>query len=315
MHSVLSFHRTMVKKIKTVFQNIYEKMQRRNKLAINKNYKIISLGLGQQSTTLYLMSSIGFIERADYAIFSDTGSESEATYEHLKWLKKWSKQNKGIPIICTGKKSLYKDLIFGTSTSGNRFASIPAFTKDETGNVGILKRQCTEEYKTHEIFRAIRKLYNLKSRKRTPATEVWLGITLEEIERMKYPRTNWMTFVYPFLNVKSKKSGHEKVPYTALFRRSDCIEWLQANNYPIPPKSACIFCPFQSDNRWREMKLNKPKEWNKVIKLDAKIRNSTQKGVERPIYLHRTGQPLAEVDLQENQLDLFTSECTGVCGI
>lgn len=277
--------------------------------------KIISLGLGQQSTALYLMSSIGFIERADYAIFSDPGSESKATYEHLKWLKQWSKQNKGIPIIHTGKKSLYKDLIHGTGNSGSRFASIPAFTKDEEGSIGILKRQCTEEYKTREIFRAIRKLYGLKARKRTPNTEVWLGISLEEIERMKYPRTGWLTFVYPFLNVKSRKSGHEKVPYTTLFRRSDCIEWLSANNFPVPPKSACIFCPFQSDQRWRELKLHHPKEWKRVVKLDEKIRNSKHKGVEKPIYLHRSAQPLKEVELQENQLDMFTSECSGVCGI
>ena len=46
------------------------------------NYKVISLGLGQQSTAMYLMSSVGFIERADFAVFADPGSESKATY---KW--------------------------------------------------------------------------------------------------------------------------------------------------------------------------------------------------------------------------------------
>lgn len=279
------------------------------------NYKIISLGLGQQSTTLYLMSSLGIIERADYAIFSDTGAESKKTYEYLKWLKRWSKRNNGIPIILTGKKSLYRDLIHGTSISGKRFASIPAFTKDENGKIGILRRQCTEEYKTNEIFASIRKLYRLKPRKRTPDTEIWLGITMEEMERMKYPRTKWMTFVYPFLNIKSKKGGHEKVTYTKLFRRSDCTQWLNENNFPIPPKSACIFCPFQSDHRWREMKLHQPDEWDKVIKLDERIRNSTRKGVAKPIYLHRSAQPLKDADLQENQLDLFTAECSGICGI
>lgn len=296
-------------------KKLVRKIRGKNVLPEKSNLKIISLGLGQQSTTLYLMSSIGFVKRADYAIFSDPGSESKATYEHLKWLKKWSKQNNGIPIIHTGKKSIYKDLIHGTGNSGKRFASIPAFTKDENGSIGILRRQCTEEYKTHEIFKAIRRLYGIKARKRTPDTEVWLGISLEEIERMKYPRTKWMTFVYPFINVKSWKTGHETIPFTTLFRRSDCIEWLTTNNFPIPPKSACTFCPFQSDQRWRELKLNQPKEWNKVVKLDKLIRNSKHKGVEKPIYLHRSAQPLEEVDLQENQLDMFTSECSGVCGV
>ena len=291
------------------------KMKIAHKIPIKSNYKIISLGLGQQSTTLYLMSSTGFIERADYAIFSDTGSESKATYEHLKWLKKWSKENKGIPILHVGKKSLFKDLIYGTGNSGNRFASIPAFTKDVNGKVGILKRQCTEEYKTQEIFKALRKIYGLRYRQRTPDTEMWMGITLEEIERMRYPRTKWLTFVYPFLNAKSKKSSLENVPYTTIFNRANCVEWLKAYNFPVPPKSACIFCPFQSDHRWRELKLNQPEEWRKVVQLDETIRDSTHKGVEKPIYLHRSGKPLKDVNLQENQIDMFTSECSGICGV
>ena len=37
--------------------------------------KIISLGVGVQTAGLYYMSSMGFIERCDYAIFADTGGE------------------------------------------------------------------------------------------------------------------------------------------------------------------------------------------------------------------------------------------------
>ena len=37
--------------------------------------KIISLGLGIQSTAMYLMSSLNYIDRADYAIFADPGAE------------------------------------------------------------------------------------------------------------------------------------------------------------------------------------------------------------------------------------------------
>jgi len=37
--------------------------------------KVISLGLGVQSTALYYMSSMGELPRADYAIFADTGGE------------------------------------------------------------------------------------------------------------------------------------------------------------------------------------------------------------------------------------------------
>ncbi len=279
------------------------------------NYKVISLGLGQQSTTMYLMSSRGTIERADFAVFADPGAESKATYKHLKWLRAWSKANNGIPIIVTGKKSLYRDLILSAIRDNRRSASIPAFTKDLKGKIGLLRRQCTEEYKTNQINRLIRRAYGLAERQRVPSTEVWLGITLEEIERAKFPRTNWMVFVYPFLNIKAYKHDFERVQYTAVLRRVDCQKWMEQEGFPLPPKSACTFCPYQSDARWRETKLKDPKEWQRLVMLDEAIRNSTKKGISHPIYLHRSCQPLRTANLNEDQLDMFTSECSGVCGI
>lgn len=279
------------------------------------NYKVISLGLGQQSTAMYLMSSVGFIERADFAVFADPKSESKATYKHLKWLKAWSRANNGIPILVTGQKSLYKDLLRSAKTSGKRFASIPAFTKDAKGKVGMLRRQCTEEYKTIQINRLIRRAYGLKSRKRVPTTEIWLGITLEEMERAKFSRTNWMVFVYPFLNKRAFKSDFEIVKYTEILRRVDCQNWMEDNGFPVPSKSACTFCPYQGDARWRETKVNDPKEWERLVALDEGIRNSTKKGITHPIYLHRSCQPLRTANLGEAQLDMFISECSGMCGV
>ena len=43
---------------------------------IDAPLKVISLGVGIQSTAVYLMSSIGYkIPRADVAIFADPGAE------------------------------------------------------------------------------------------------------------------------------------------------------------------------------------------------------------------------------------------------
>ena len=52
--------------------------------------KIISLGLGVQSTAMYFMSNLGDIPRADYAIFADPGAEKQETYEMLDYCKVWS---------------------------------------------------------------------------------------------------------------------------------------------------------------------------------------------------------------------------------
>ena len=61
--------------------------------------KIISLGLGIQSTAMYLMSSLGHIERADYAIFADPDAELPDTYNLWSKIKLWKQKNNGIPLI------------------------------------------------------------------------------------------------------------------------------------------------------------------------------------------------------------------------
>ena len=47
--------------------------------------KIISLGVGVQSTAMYMMSSLKYIDRADHAIFADPGAELPQTYKILEY--------------------------------------------------------------------------------------------------------------------------------------------------------------------------------------------------------------------------------------
>lgn len=93
--------------------------------------RILSLGLGVQSTALYYMSSMGELPRVDYAIFADLGKEKKKTIQYLKYLQDWQQENNGIPIIVIRKKNLYKDLLNSENSTGQRFSSIPAFTKKE----------------------------------------------------------------------------------------------------------------------------------------------------------------------------------------
>ena len=52
--------------------------------------RILNLGAGVQSTTLYLMSIEGLVPAFDWAIFADTQEEPAAVYQHLEWLKEQS---------------------------------------------------------------------------------------------------------------------------------------------------------------------------------------------------------------------------------
>ena len=257
--------------------------------------KIISLGLGVQSTAMYLMSSLGHIDRADYAIFADPGAELPDTYKLWKSLKKWQKNNNGIPLIIK-RKSYYKDLI-DANKKDIRVASIPAFTESQ----GMIRRQCTEEYKIKVVIKEVRRLHSLKKRQRMKLTEMFLGISLDEIQRMKTSQLYNIKYKYPLIDKR--------------ITRNDCIKFLENYNFKNVKKSACIFCPFHSNNSWKDLKKNYPSEWKKVIKIDKAIRNTlTKKGLKDKLYLHRSLKPIDEAYLQEDQEELFMCE-EGYCGI
>ena len=136
--------------------------------------KVISLGLGVQSTALYFLSSTKMIERADHAVFADPGAELPRTYEILEMLQEWAKYNDGIPIHVINERNLLQDILKKQNSQGARWASIPAFS--ESG--GMVRRQCTGEYKIQPVIKKVRELHGLKPRQRMPKTEMWLGITL-----------------------------------------------------------------------------------------------------------------------------------------
>lgn len=97
-------------------------------------FNVLSLGAGVQSTALYLKFARGeMLEQLDAAIFADTQDEPQAVYEHLAWLKGLG----GPPILTGTAGKLSDDLRNGVNSTGHRFASIPAFTTDGSGEPGV----------------------------------------------------------------------------------------------------------------------------------------------------------------------------------
>lgn len=59
--------------------------------------RVLSLGAGVQSTTLFLMSLRGELPPLDAAIFADTQWEPKAVYKHLNWLVQLAEEA-GVPL-------------------------------------------------------------------------------------------------------------------------------------------------------------------------------------------------------------------------
>jgi hypothetical protein len=262
---------------------------------------VLSLGSGVQSSTLLLMAAHGEIKpKPDVAIFSDTGWEPKKVYDHFKWLKKEAERY-GIKVVITDNGNIKDDIVRSVET-GDRFASVPFFIKNEDGTKGMARRQCTREYKIAPIQKKIRELLGYQPRQRIKEdVKLWMGISNDEIMRAKPSRVKWIEHRFPLLEND--------------IGRGWCLEWMQKKGYPLPPKSACIGCPFHDDRMWLDMKRNDPESWNEAVEIDTMIKRLPR--FEGQAFLHRSCIPLDEVDLKENQmeLDLFDNECEGMCGL
>jgi hypothetical protein len=137
-----------------------------------------------QSATLFLPAREPDAKfRFDLCSFADTGEETASVYAHLDHLK--SLGTPEIWVRSAGK--LGDDLVRGRNSTEQRFVSIPAFTTGPAGKVGMVRRQCTSEYKIEVVNKAIRReLLGLKPRQRMPKDIVihqHFGISTDEAGR------------------------------------------------------------------------------------------------------------------------------------
>jgi hypothetical protein len=258
--------------------------------------RVISLGAGVQSTTMALMAAHGEIgPMPDAAIFADTGDEPEAVYEHLRWLM--SANVLPFPVHTCSAGRLSKALF-----AGDESARVPFFTR-----TGMKQRQCTRNFKLRPIRRKVRELLG-RSQGRIPAlaVEQWIGISVDESWRMKPSGVGYAKNRWPLIEARVS--------------RRDCLAWLDARGYPKPPKSACVYCPYQSDAEWRGRRDGPTVDWELAKSVDQRLREPSQVARFRgELFAHRSLKPLSEVDLStpedRGQLNLFLNECEGLCGV
>lgn len=261
----------------------------------------ISFGAGVQSTALLVMSNLGLYDCpiADVAIFADTQLEPQWVYRHLDFIEKWST----IPLIRVTSGNLRQDLVERVREKKKRVASIPVWTTGKDGKPVPLWRQCTQEYKIAPIQRKVRELLGYKPRQVIKhRVSCLIGISSDEIMRMRTSRVRWTTNVYPLID--------------AGLSRDDCRDIITKVGLPVPKRSACVFCPFHSDEYWSDLQANHPEEWEATVQFDETIRNMKSAGVRSDVYLHRSLTPLHQIKPKRGfEDDAFMNECEGQCGI
>jgi hypothetical protein len=261
--------------------------------------RILSLGAGVQSTTLSLMAARGEIgPMPDAAIFADTGWEPRHVYEHLNWLE----AQLPFPIHRVSQGNLRQDQIDGSKPSSGRIAAVPWFMLKPNGEKAMGRRQCTSEYKLKPIQRKVVEL--MGGKRPRGGCEMWIGISSDEMIRMKESRVKYIVNRWPLVDRR--------------MNRQACLKWMEERQYPKPPKSSCIGCPFHSDHQWRLLRDLDPEGWADAIEVDKAIRK--QGKIKAQQFMHRSCVPLDQVDLStaadRGQIEFgFLQECEGMCGV
>lgn len=289
--------------------------------------RVLSLGLGVQSTAVARMIDAGEFgdDVPDVAIFADTMGEPRYVYETLRQLQG---HNSGIrtPIEIVSVGSL-ADQLLGTSQGlGQSDARPPFYVKNPDGTRGILRRQCTGDFKIDPIRKKIRELVGLRpgqsyrshptvkaaglKRGESPPilAEQWICISLDEAVRMRDSAHAWLRNRYPLIEKR--------------MTREDCKAWLAARGFDVPAKSACVFCPFRSDLEWIHLRDHDPEGFEIACRIDEALRSRDFIRIAGEAYLHSSLVPLRDVVLNATprpakwfQPDMWGNECEGMCGV
>lgn len=255
---------------------------------------VLALGGGVQSTTLALMAAHGEIRPPDCAIFADTLWERQATYTHLDWLA----GQLPFPIHRVSAGSTRTRALAGG------FTGIPFHVLKPDGSTGLGRQQCTTKHKVEPMRAKIRELLGVRKGAWVRArAELWIGISVDEMTRMKDAREAWLTHRWPLVEVRMS--------------RNDCQRWFE-RCYPgrSLAKSSCLGCPFHSTALWRELRDTDAPGWADAVEVDAAIR---QTGSSVTQYMHQRCVPLAEAieaaDRATQREFAFEQECNGLCGV
>lgn len=253
--------------------------------------KAISLGWGVQSFTLAAMVALGDLEPVDVAIHADTTHEASGTYAFAARWTPWLEE-RGVRVVTVVSKQAQP-----VQMVTSQWTDIPAFTTvPDNPNGGQLRRQCTGSWKVAGLRQW------LQANRNGQRVEQWLGISLDEFQRMKDSDVKYITHRWPLIERR--------------MTRWNCVRYLETNGLEVPPKSACVFCPYHNMAAWREMKAAGGADWQKAVEVDEAIRK-----VRPPydLFIHPARIPLVDVDLRseqdKGQLSLWDAECSGVCGV
>lgn len=239
----------------------------------HKNTKyVLSFGAGLNSTALLI-----FLLENSYplneVVFADTGGEVPETYQHLKNVETYlSQYDIPLRIVKSRSGTLYDKCMHRKV--------IPS----------QVWRWSTRDYKITPIYAYYRSF-------KTRVTQ-YLGVAYEERDRMRESGVDYVLNNFPLIENK--------------LDRQDCIDVICLSDYdfPMPVRSGCFFCPFNSLSRWMELYDKHRDLFLRAMMLEEnskhfpkqRLMKLTLRGLKGKLEAH---EPIHEVQMKR----LCSSEC------
>lgn len=262
--------------------------------------RAISYGGGQQSTALLVLAAHGKIDFRTF-LFANVGNDSEQP-ETLRYIEDHAKPyatSHGIEFAeltrigrSGPRRGETRTLLADLERADSKSIPIPV----RMSGAGPGTRQCTDRYKIKVIAD---ELARRGATEEHPAT-VGIGISLDEIHRAN----------------NRTRIPHERVTYPLLglgLRRTDCQRIITAAGLPIPPKSACWFCPMKRPAEWHELRRAQPELFDRACALEDQLVERRQRLGKDPAYLTGLGRPLRQAIPDGVDLLPMFDEADGAC--
>jgi len=240
-------------------------------LSHSKQKHILSYGAGVNSTAL-MIYLLREEEPLDAVVFSDTGAELPESYRYLSVAEKFLKEH-DVPfhIVRSNNGTLYDTCV--------RRRVIPS----------QVWRWSTRDYKITPIYRYYRSFGCHICQ--------YIGIAYDELERMKDSRADYVSNLYPLVDAKIDRRGCENI--------------IREEGLPLPVKSGCFFCPFNTVQRWSWLYANHPELYRKAMLLEENSKHFPKQHLAAP-----TLKGLAKSFKRGEKLTVLTQEyppCGGEC--
>jgi hypothetical protein len=234
-----------------------------------KDRNILSYGGGVNTTALMILL-INKKMPLDEAVFADTGAELPETYENVR-LAKLYLSRRGIPLTVVNSRN-------GTLLKTcKRRRVIPS----------QLWRWSTRDYKITPIRAYYRSLGS--------HIHEYLGIAYDEVERIKPSLDPKVTSDFPLVDEK--------------MTRDDCRRIIEREGFPVPVKSGCYFCPFNTLDRWKYIWEHHGDLYRNALRLEENSKHFPKQK------LHKLTLRVLKQDFQTggNQGDSSDNPCGAYC--